>query len=69
MWHIDGYEKLKPFGLCIHGGIDGFIRRVLWLDVTYSNNDPTVIAQYLVDSVRQLGGTARDIRADFRTEN
>ena len=23
-WHIDGYDKLKPFGLPIHGAIDGF---------------------------------------------
>lgn len=22
--HIDGYDKLKPFGLCIHGAIDGY---------------------------------------------
>ena len=22
-WHVDGYYKLKPFGFCIHGCIDG----------------------------------------------
>ena len=22
--HIDGYDKLKPFGFCVHGAIDGF---------------------------------------------
>ena len=32
-WHIDGYDKLKPFGFCIHGAIDGFSRRIMWLDV------------------------------------
>ena len=31
LWHIDGNDKLKPFGLCIHGAIDGFSRKVLWL--------------------------------------
>ena len=25
-WHIDGYDKLKPFGFAIHGDIDGFSR-------------------------------------------
>ena len=30
-WHIDGYDKLKPFGIAIHGAIDGYIRRILWL--------------------------------------
>ena len=33
IWHIDGYDKLKPFGFCIHGAIDGYRRRILWLEV------------------------------------
>ena len=32
-WHIDGYDKLKPFGFCIHGPIDGYSRRIMWLEV------------------------------------
>ena len=27
--HVDGYDKLKPFGIAIHGAIDGFSRRIL----------------------------------------
>ena len=23
-WHIDGYDKLKPYGFCVHGAINGF---------------------------------------------
>ena len=23
LWHIDGYDKLKPFGFCMHGAING----------------------------------------------
>ena len=49
LWDIDGYDKLKPFGFCIHGAIDGFSRRILWLDVGYTNNYPTVISQNYVD--------------------
>ena len=30
-WHIDSYDKLKPFGIDIHGAIDGYCRRILWL--------------------------------------
>ena len=69
LWHIDGYDKLKPFGFCIHGAINGFSWLILWLDVRYTNNDPTVISKYFVDCVRQLGGTARVRRADCGTEN
>ena len=25
MWHVDGYDKLKPFGFPIHGCIDGYV--------------------------------------------
>lgn len=40
VWHIDGYDKLKPFGFAIHGAIDGFSRRIMWLEVGPSNNSP-----------------------------
>ena len=69
LWHIDGYDKLKPFGFCVHGAIDGFSRRILWLEVASSNNDPIIVAQYYLDCVRQLGATARIIRGDRGTEN
>jgi len=26
VWHVDGYDKLKPYGFCIHGSIDGYSR-------------------------------------------
>ena len=28
-WHIDRYDKLKPFGFSIHGCVDGFSRRII----------------------------------------
>ena len=43
-WHADGYDKLKPYGLAIHGCVDGFSRRVMWLKVGYTNNDPGLVA-------------------------
>lgn len=47
--HVDGYDKLKRFGFAIHGCVCGFSRRVLWLRVGRSNNDPKVIASYFLD--------------------
>ena len=69
IWHIDGYDKLKPFGFCIHGGIDGYSRRILWLEVSSSNNDPEIVGKYYADYVDVIKGTARIIRADRGTEN
>ena len=69
MWHIDGYDKLKPFGFCVHGAICGYSRRILWLEVGPSNNNPRIIARYFVNYVKQIRGTPRIIRADFGNEN
>ena len=68
-WHIDGYDKLKPFGLCIHGCIDGYSRRIMWLEVGPSNNNPAIICQYFLNCVKQVGCTAQIIRSDKGTEN
>ena len=56
MWHLDGYDKLKPFGFPIHGAIDGYSRRILWLRVTCTNNDPQVIAGFYIQCIKQIGG-------------
>lgn len=47
IWHIDGYDELKPFGFAIHGVNDGFSRRMLWLEVGPSNNNPKIFTRYL----------------------
>ena len=33
-WHMDGYDKLKPYGLCISGAIDGLSRKLIWLKLS-----------------------------------
>lgn len=43
-WHVDGYDKLKRFGIAISGCIDGFSRLVMWLQAGYSNNDSRIVA-------------------------
>ena len=70
VWHIDGYnDKLKPFGFAIHGAIGGFSRRILWLEVGRSNNNPDIIAMYCLDTVKQVGGSTLRCRCDLGTEN
>lgn len=69
MWHADGYDKLKPFGLAISGCIDGFSRKVLWLACGPTNNDPAVIAHYFLSCVRNLGVIPMRLRTDCGTEN
>ena len=68
-WHIDGYDKLRPFGFFIHGCIDGFSRKILWLELAESNHDPKLIANYFVDSVTAIRAVPSGIQADRGTEN
>ncbi|XP_048111462.1 uncharacterized protein LOC125302346 [Alosa alosa] len=68
-WHVDGYDKLKPYGLAISGCIDGYSRKVLWLVCGASNNDPGVIAQNYIRCVSEGGVIPMRLRTDCGTEN
>lgn len=69
LWHVDGYDKLKPFGFAISGCIDGFSRRVLWLICGPTNNDPAVIAHNFITTIQRLGVVPMRLRTDCGTEN
>ena len=67
--HIDGYDKLKPFGIAIHGAVCGFSRRILWMNACPSNNDPERVAYYFMDYLKENRGLPESIRTDAGTEN
>ena len=67
LWRIDGYDKLKPFGFCVHSAIDGYSRKIFWLEVS-SSNGPGIITKYYLDYVRQIGETSCVTRADRKME-
>lgn len=69
MWHIDSNDKLKPYGICINGYIDGFSRHIIWLEAYSTNSDPAVIASYFMSAVESRKGCPKRIRADMGTEN
>ena len=68
-WHLDRYDKLKPWGFPIHGCIDSFSRRIMWLEVARSNNLPKYPAMYYVEAVKDLGGCPVEVVPDLGTEN
>ena len=47
-----GYDKLKHFGFPIHGAIDGYSRKILWLEVARSNNKPEIPARFFLECLR-----------------
>ena len=66
---MDGYDKLKPWGFPIHGAIDGFSRKILWLNVTRSNNSPDNIAKFYLNVVKEFDGCPVEMITDLGTEN
>jgi hypothetical protein len=69
LWHIDGWDKLKEFGLCVYGCIDGYSRKILWLRAASTNNDPSVVCTYFTEALRDIQGLPNVVRADRGTEN
>lgn len=60
-WHIDDYDKLKPFGFPIHGCIDVWSRR-MWLEVARSNNNPEVPTESFLRCVPECGCCPVEVR-------
>lgn len=54
-WHIDVYDKLKPFGFCIHGAIDGYSRRIYGLKWAPQTKKPRIVGNYFIDCVQVRG--------------
>ncbi len=57
LWHMDSYDKLKPYGIAINGCIDSFTADVvLWMEAYNTNSDPKVIADCYISTVTRIGG-------------
>ncbi|KAJ8685200.1 hypothetical protein QAD02_020993 [Eretmocerus hayati] len=69
MWHIDGFDKLKRWGFAIHGCVDGCSRKVIWLEVATTNNDPRVVAYYFLEGICEHECVPIILRSDRGTEN
>ncbi|XP_015750003.1 PREDICTED: protein argonaute-3-like [Acropora digitifera] len=51
------------------GCIDGYSRRIIWLEVGVTNSYPDVTAGYFLDAIHSVGRVPRILRADNGTEN
>ena len=69
VFHIDENGKLKSFGFAIHGCIDGYNRKLIYLFVSTTNNDPLVVANFYLKAITNLDRTPNTLRMDLGTEN
>lgn len=60
-----GYDKLKPYGFPIHGALDGYSCKILWLEVTRSNNKPENVD---LDCIKGNEGCPTLLRSNCGTE-
>ena len=67
--HIDGYEKLKPYEFAIQGAIDGYSRRILWLYVSASNNNPLNVEFYFLQTITELNKIPEVVHGVRGSEN
>ncbi|CAH1115725.1 unnamed protein product [Psylliodes chrysocephalus] len=69
LWHLDLFDKLKPYGICINGAIDGYSRFIIWLKASPNTNIPKIIAGFFLKSIEKYSGCPRRIRSNMGTEN
>ncbi|XP_066914908.1 uncharacterized protein [Clytia hemisphaerica] len=65
IWH----RLSVKYGFPIHGCCDGFSRKILWLRVINSNNNPKIICNLFLKTVEEIGVFPRCVRSDCGTEN
>jgi len=69
LWHLDGHHSLIRWKFVIHGCIDGFSRRRIYLSC-YSNNLSETVLELFLDAVKKDGGMwPSRIRVDKGVEN
>ena len=69
IFHLDGNDKLKRWGFAIHGCVDEFSRKLLWLVVCTTNNDPLVVGNFFLNCVKRYQFVPRLLRMDAGNEN
>ena len=67
LWHIDGLHCLIRWKIVIHGGIDGFSRRIVYLRAS-SNNRADTVFRLFYGAVIECGWPSR-VRSDKGGEN
>jgi hypothetical protein len=46
VWHFDGNHKLNRWGFVTHGCVDGYSRRLMWLEVKTDNYASSVLGKH-----------------------
>jgi len=64
IWSIDGYDKLKPYGVEIYACIDSYARYIVWVYVGISNATGVSCCTQFLDTIECLEYQPRFVRSD-----
>ena len=67
LWHVDGNHNLIRWGFVIHGAIDGFSRKIIYLKCS-TNNMASTVLDLFINATNQFGLPSR-VRTDQGVEN
>ncbi|CAM4574571.1 unnamed protein product [Leuciscus chuanchicus] len=67
LWHIDGNHKLIRWRIVVHGGIDGFSHKIMYLKASDNNRASTVL-QCFLEAVH-VHGLPQRVRSDHGGED
>ena len=67
LWHIDGLHCLIRWKIVIHGGIDGYSRKIVYLHAS-DNNRANTVFQLFQEAIHKHGLPSR-VRSDMGGEN
>ena len=65
---MDGHSKLLNYGIDIYGAIDGFSRRLLWINVGPTSNTQVSVARQYLQAIKALRIRPVKVRSDRGTE-
>ena len=69
LWHLDGHHSLIRWGFAIHGCINGYSRRIIFLHCSTNNLASTVLHLFESAVERDGGLWPSQIRVDYEVEN
>ena len=68
LWHMDGNLKLVNYGFVLHAAIDGYSRRIIYLEPNTNNRGSTVLAAF-INGINSVNTIPQRVRADKGGEN
>lgn len=68
IWSIDGYDKLRSYGIQIYACIDAYSRCIIWIYVGISNRTQVSVVRQYFDTVQKNGFQPAIVRSDRGTE-